>query len=50
MEKWKCRYCGTASAKYSTICSSCHAKLKQVKQLKKILAEIEKAERKEENA
>ena len=50
METGKCQYCGVKLQKRATVCSNCCSKRKVVRQLKKILAEIEKAERKDENA
>jgi predicted ATP-dependent serine protease len=32
-KKWKCKYCGTDTPKYSDICSNCRTKLILVRKL-----------------
>lgn len=47
--KGECQFCGIKLSKKQHICGTCSQKRKLIRQMKRILAEIEKAERKEEN-
>lgn len=38
--EYKCKYCGNKVAKYQTICVTCYAKLKQVRELLKLVNDI----------